>query len=130
MFSLNRRTEYALGVLKELAQLPIGEYLSLRKFAKQNNYSLLFLQKVMRTLRLERVVGAGKGKYGGYFLVEDPKKISVKDVIEIFEGECGVAPCFKGKKCAMAEVCGQKKGLGYLDKSIMEILQKTKITDL
>jgi len=130
MFSLNRETEYGLGFLKALSGLEVGEFLSLRKFAKANGYSLLLMQKVARALRQNHLIASEKGSLGGYFLIENPKDISVKDIIEIFEGECGVAPCFKGKKCSMSKACRQRKGLGYLDKSIMEILEKTKIVDL
>jgi Rrf2 family cysteine metabolism transcriptional repressor len=130
MFTLNRTTEYGLALLRSLAKLEPGEFLSLRKFAKENKFSLFLAQKVARILRLNRLIASKYGAAGGYYLVGDPKKISVKDVIEILGGECGVVPCFKGKKCAVAKICKQKRGLRYLDKSILEILEKTKITDL
>jgi len=130
MFSLNRQTEYALGFLKALSELEVGDFLSLRMFVGKNHYSLLLMQKVARILRMGKIIASERGKYGGYYLLENPRQLSVKDVVEAVEGDCGIAPCFKRKKCAMRKVCGQRRGLGDLDKAILGILEKTKIEDL
>lgn len=130
MFGFNRETEYALALLKELKNLKAGEFLSLRKFAKAYDYSLLLMQKVARSLRRHRIIASKRGKYGGYFLVERPQNVSIKDVVEIFEGGCGIVSCFRGKKCPMKDVCRQKKGLKYLDKAILGILEEVKVASL
>ena len=133
MFTLRRETDYALQMLKVLNKSK-GKVLSLNEIAKTTKVSFLFLQKIARKLRLAKIIDAHQGVAGGYQLTIDPKKITLRKVIEAMEGECCILSCMdKSKKtecCNQGKTCELKNKMGKINKKIVKILDEVKLIDI
>ena len=133
MLTMRRETDYAIHMLKYLEKNKTG-FISLRELSEQTGISFLFLQKIARKLRMNRLIKAGAGVAGGYCLNKPAKQISLKMIIEATEGASAILPCLcertktrcKGsnKKCAL------RFKLTKMNKKISDILDKTKLTDM
>jgi len=129
MITISKQIDYALQFLIALSELKKGETLSLRKFSKESNISFLFLQRIARSLKKAKIIDAGRGVHGGYFLLREPKKITVLELLEAVEGPFGVVSCIKGNKkhCDRMKVCTARKLFNKINEELEEILSKTYI---
>ena len=127
MITISKQIDYALQLLIALSELKKGETLSLRKFSKESDISFLFLQRIARSLKKAKMVDAGRGVHGGYFLLKNPKKITVLELLEAVEGPFGIASCMKGTKqhCCRMKVCTAKKLFSKINKKLEKILSET-----
>lgn len=133
MLAIRRETDYALKLLKILSQAK-GQILSLNEIAKKTKISFLFLQKIARKLRLAKIISAYQGVDGGYKLLLDPKKISLRLVIEAMEGKFCLLTCLdKTKKvmCVSTDTnCDLKNKMNKINNRIIKILDSVKLTDV
>ena len=81
---LQKATRFALYAMLELASHP-DRYLSAAEIAEQHNISLNHLAKVLRTLRRGRLVEASRGVGGGFRFIGNAKRLTLMDVIQLFE---------------------------------------------
>jgi Rrf2 family protein len=133
MLTLRRDTDYAMQVLKFLGKNK-RNIASLRDISESTKISFLFLQKIIRRLRFAKLVESVQGSQGGYFLTMPLEKITLKQVIEIMEGECAILDCLRKKtknECVKSgENCSMKNKFKKINKQFNDILIKTKISDL
>jgi Rrf2 family transcriptional regulator, cysteine metabolism repressor len=124
MFS--SRGEYGLKAVINLANIyPLRQKLWI--IAKKENIPVKYLEQLMRPLKKNKVVRSQKGKYGGYYLYNEPKKINVGNIIEILEGplmpmKCNI--CSAEKKCASSIVWLK------LESEIRKTLNSIKLSEL
>ncbi len=52
-----------------------------------------FANKILRKLSLASVVKSMRGITGGYYLLRDPKELTVKEVIEVIDGPIEISKC-------------------------------------
>jgi Rrf2 family protein len=90
---LTQKVDYALILLLHLTK----EKASIKQIAEKRNLSFSFLQKIARQLQQKNIILSERGKYGGYTLKKDPKKLYIKEIIEALEGPISIAPCLNPK---------------------------------
>ena len=133
MLAIRRETDYAIKLLKILSQSK-GQVLSLNEVSKKSKISFLFLQKIARKLRLAKIISAYQGVDGGYKLLIDPKKISLRLVIEAMEGKFCLLSCLnknKEVKCVAADAnCNLKNKMNKINNRIIKILDAVKLKDI
>jgi len=133
MLTIRRETDYALQMLKVLSKAK-GQVMSLNEVAKKTKVSFLFLQKIARKLRIAKIIDAHQGVAGGYQLTLEPKKITLRKVVEAMEGQCCILNCLDETKkiecCNPAQNCELKTKMGKLNKKIVKILDDVKLTDI
>ena len=83
---LTSRSEYALLALVHLARQDGDAYVSVENIAKTQKIPAKFLEQIMLALKNGRYVHSVKGQHGGYRLAKDPDKISLAEVIRLFDG--------------------------------------------
>lgn len=129
MFQLRKETDYALQMLRVLSN---KKSISLNDIAGRAKLPFLFLQKIARKLRLGRLIKSTHGAEGGYYLVRPPDRISLRKIIEVMEGGCGILPCNSGNNdcCGRAEGCPLKIKMNKTNRSICKVLDKVKLKDL
>ncbi len=81
---LQKATRFALYAMIELASHP-DCYLSAAEIAERHNISLNHLAKVLRNLRRGKLVEASRGVGGGFRFIGNAKRITLMDVIQLFE---------------------------------------------
>ncbi len=86
---LTQKVDYALILLLHLTK----EKSSIKQIAEKRNLSFSFLQKIARQLQQKSIIVSERGKYGGYTLKKDSKKLYIKEIIEALEGPISIVPC-------------------------------------
>lgn len=83
---LTSRSEYALLALVFLARNESTHHISVETIAKAQNIPAKFLEQIMLALKHGKYVHSVKGQHGGYKLAKAPDKISLAEVIRLFDG--------------------------------------------
>lgn len=81
---LQKASSFALYAVLELAENPTSQ-LSGTEIAEKYGISAHHLAKVLRDLGRAGIVEAARGVGGGYRLAVNPKRLTLLDVIQIFE---------------------------------------------
>ena len=83
---LTCRSEYALLALVYLARCETEKYVSVQTIAAAQGIPPKFLEQILLTLRLAKYLHSSKGKSGGFRLAKSPDKISLAEIVRLFDG--------------------------------------------
>ncbi|MEN6439151.1 MAG: Rrf2 family transcriptional regulator [Syntrophobacter sp.] len=83
---LTCRSEYALLALAYLSRCRNEEYISVQMIAAAQAIPPKFLEQILLSLRLGKYVHSLKGKNGGFRLAKSPDKITLAEIIRLFDG--------------------------------------------
>ncbi|OGZ95451.1 MAG: hypothetical protein A2847_02420 [Candidatus Sungbacteria bacterium RIFCSPHIGHO2_01_FULL_50_25] len=105
----SRRTDYGIILAQALrSTFRDRSHIPISKIAQNQGLPLVFLEKLAERLRQAGYLEARRGSEGGYRLVKDPKKITLKELIDVFE-EPEMMRCMKSphpqKHCAFVALC-------------------------
>lgn len=129
---LTNRSEYALLALIYLARNQ-GELCHASDIALKQGIPTGFLQQILFTLKRANIVKSIKGKNGGYALSKAPDKISIAEIVRLFEG--AIAPISSASKHFYEPTPSEKerKLLGLMKEIrtlISDKLEKTTLSNL
>jgi Rrf2 family protein len=83
---LTSRSEYALLALVYLARRQPGEVSSVETIARAQGIPQKFLEQILLALKRAKFLSSVKGQRGGYRLAQPASKISLAEVIRLFDG--------------------------------------------
>ena len=83
---LTSRSEYALLALVYLARRKTTNFVSVETIAEAQAIPQKFLEQIMLALKHAKYVRSAKGQHGGYCLAKPADKISLAEVIRLFDG--------------------------------------------
>ena len=133
---LSKKTKYGLKALTFIAKSDCKEPIQIKTIAEHENISVKFLESILLTLRKNGFLGSKKGKGGGYYLIKQPSKIRMVDVIRILEGPIAMVPCVslnfyeKCEDCPDEKICSISKLMIQVRDSTLKILRNTTLEDL
>ncbi|MFH1877738.1 MAG: Rrf2 family transcriptional regulator [Candidatus Omnitrophota bacterium] len=108
---ITRDTDYAIRAISCIAGAGRQE-LSVRDLTVQLGIPRPFLRKILQVLNKEGILHSQKGKGGGFSLAVRPEKITVHDLIVIFQGEFEISEhVVTGNICPFIRSCYLKKKL-------------------
>ncbi len=90
---MTREADYALRIVAMLSKR--GTQIDAKQIAEKNNIPYRFTLKILRKLVQYGVMKSTRGVNGGYSLKKEPSQISMKEVIEIFDGPIAVNHCIE-----------------------------------
>jgi len=90
---LSKKTKYGLKALAYLGKRQDKKPVQIAEIAEQENISQKFLESILLILRKTGFLGSKKGKGGGYYLLKEPEKILMADVMRVLEGPISMVPC-------------------------------------
>ena len=90
---LSKKTKYGLKALIYIAKLQDDKPVQISTIAESENISRKFLESILLTLKKSGFLGSKKGVNGGYYLLKDPKEISMASVMRVLEGPIAMVPC-------------------------------------
>lgn len=132
---LSKKTQYALKALGYLAA-KFGEGpVLIAEIAKKKKIPVKFLETILLELKQAGVLDSKKGKGGGYYLTQNPKKTSLATAIRLVGGPIALLPCVslnfyeKCKDCNEA-VCGLNKAMLITRDATLKILEKKTLAEL
>jgi len=83
---LTLKSEYALLALVYLARQPDDVLVSVKTIANEQDIPAKFLEQIMLALKRSGQVKSVKGQSGGYRLAKKPDRISLAEIIRLFDG--------------------------------------------
>ncbi len=90
---LSIKTEYAILALLELGQRFGKGFVLSKDIAATRAIPGSFLDRILLTLRNAGIVVSVRGVNGGHYLARPPKEISIREIIEAFEGSLAPSDC-------------------------------------
>lgn len=132
---LSKKTQYALKALGYLsAKYGEGPVL-ISEISSKKKIPIKFLESILLELKQGGILDSKKGKGGGYFLRNHPKKTTLATAIRMVGGPIALIPCVSlnfFEKCADCDeaVCGLNKAMAITRDATLKILEKKSLVDL
>lgn len=132
---LSKKTQYALKALGYLAGKAGTGPVLIAEIAKKKKIPLKFLESILLELKQKGVLESKKGKGGGYYLSQSPKKTTLAAAIRMVDGPIALLPCVslnfyqKCKDCNEA-LCGLNRSMAATRDATLKVLEKKTLFDL
>ncbi|MEI6577199.1 MAG: Rrf2 family transcriptional regulator [Bacteroidota bacterium] len=102
---LTQKTRYSMLALTRLAREYGKETISINDIAESEKIPKRFLESILLELKKSGYLGSKLGKKGGYFLIKSPEKVSLLEIIRLFEGTIALLACTSEKYYQPCEHC-------------------------
>jgi Rrf2 family protein len=102
---LSMKTRYAMVALTRLARDYGKGPVHIKKISEEEKIPLSFLENILLELKKVEILGSKLGKSGGYFLLKEPKDVSLADIIRKFEGSAALMYCVSENAYQPCEFC-------------------------
>ena len=132
---ISSQEEYGLRCLLQLAQVPQGQLMTVKKIAEKEGLSAAYVEKLLRILGTAGLVHSTRGVQGGYALSHPPATISLGKVVralgEVLATE-HICITFTGNEetCVHFDDCGLRSVWAGLSLYIQNFLDHTMVADL
>lgn len=127
---ITKDTDYAIRAISYIAKSdkPI---VAVTEIEQALNLPRPFLRKILQTLQKGGMLTSTKGNKGGFTLDKNYKKITLVEVIRIFQGDISFTDCFLKKKlCPDVERCVVRKKVKNIEKMVKAELNKITIDSI
>lgn len=105
MLKITRKVEYALIALRHLQSRDTEDLTSAKEIAIHYGIPKQLLAKILQQMSKENIIEAVQGPAGGYRILANLDKISLKDFFEKLEGPLGMMDCFFESDCIQINAC-------------------------
>ena len=131
MLRINRQTDYAVRVVLMLAQEKMGIRMSTKKIGTAMLIPKNFLPRIVAKLAQSKIITTFPGRAGGLQLADTADNITLRDVVEAFEGPLMLSECIDGHEfCPFEQSCAVRPHWGRLQNVILKELESTTFLDL
>ncbi len=132
---LSKKTQYGLKALGYLAAKYGEGPVLIAEISKSKQIPIKFLETILLHLKNKGVLESKKGKGGGYYLAQHPKKTTLAFAIRIVNGPIAMIPCVSKNFYAKCEdcdesTCGLNKTMIWARDATLKILEKKTLFDL
>lgn len=133
---LSKRTKYGLKALTYMAKNQCSDRVQIATIASSENIPHKFLESILLSLKKSGLLGAKKGKGGGYYLLKEPAEMKMTDIIRTLEGPIAMLPCVslnyyeKCSDCPDEEACSVHKLMIQVRDNTLQIFRNTTLADL
>lgn len=133
---ITQKTKYALKSLMALGALDKGMALTIEEVAQRSGAPKRFLEHILLELRKSGYLGAKRGRAGGYFLIRDPARISLGELLQQIDGPIAPLPCLSRRAyrrcddCADEESCQLRRVFGEIFWSYLLLIESLTLQDL
>jgi len=127
---LSTRSRYGMRLMLALARNYGKGNTFLKDIAREEEISEKYLSLIIIPLRGVGLVHSARGSSGGYTLAREPSKITLKDIVDVLEGDC-LVDCLKDPKaCSKVTTCASRDIWALLGGKISETLSSITLEQL
>jgi Rrf2 family protein len=120
---LSARTRYGVRLMVALAINYGKSAVFLKDIAKGENLSEKYLSLIIIPLRGVGLVNSTRGSHGGYSLAKEPSQITLKEIVDVLEGDCSLVNCVKNpSSCSRVPICASHDIWGIIGAKISKTL--------
>ena len=103
----------------------------LRDIAKGENVSEKYLSLIIIPLRGIGLINSTRGAHGGYSLTKEPSQITLKEIVDVLEGDCSLVHCVSNpSSCSRVRICASHDIWGIVGAKISETLSSITLDTL
>ncbi len=96
---ITKEADYALRIVAMLAKS--GQQIEAKVIAEQNGIPYRFTLKILRKIVQAGYLKSFRGVNGGYMLNKTPEEITLRNVIEIIDGDIALNGCLNESGCCV-----------------------------
>jgi len=131
MLRLSTKGRYGTRVMLDLAQRYNQGYVFLKDIAKRQEISQRYLEKIISLLKTAGLVKSSRGAYGGYILAKTPSSVTLKEIIQILEGNLSISECIDSPGCCnRVESCMTRDIWKGIKEKISDSLESITLEDI
>jgi Rrf2 family protein len=127
----SRESYYGLLALTHLADQPPGTILQAAEIAECVDLPRMFLAKIVHKLGQHGILRSHRGTERGYALARPPKAITVREIVEVFDGPAVFSRCiFWSNACSDRDPCQLHGMWSAIRPKIAAMMDKTTLEQL
>ena len=127
---LSTRSRYGLRLMLVLARNYGKGNTFLKNIAHEEDISEKYLSLIIIPLKAVGLINSVRGASGGYTLAKEPSQITLKDIMDVLEGDC-LVDCLKDPKaCSRVSTCASHDIWAILGDKISETLSGITLAQL
>jgi Rrf2 family transcriptional regulator, iron-sulfur cluster assembly transcription factor len=135
MLRINRQTDYAVRVVLALAQRGEGVRVSSAELQREMLIPKTFMGRIVAQLAQASLILTFPGRDGGLQISRDPQTITLKDVVEAFEGPILISECIisqgEEKDCPfMQQSCPVSSKWGRIQAAMLREMKSILFSDM
>ena len=133
MLKINRQTDYAVRVVLALAKYGEGTRLSSAVIQQEMLIPKAFMSRIVAQLARDGLVNTYAGRDGGLMLPRPASQITLKDVVEAFEGPILLSECMQAKgddDCPFRSNCPVRSKWGRVQVAMLREMASITFEDL
>ena len=128
---LSTRSRYGARILVDLARHNNQGPVQIGEISKRQDISVKYLEQLIRPLKQAKLVESVRGPKGGHMLAQSPEKITLGQIVRLFEGQSDLVECVSNPEtCNMADECQVRLAWKDATRVLYEKLDTTPIADL
>jgi Rrf2 family iron-responsive transcriptional regulator len=133
MLRINRQTDYAVRVILALAKRGEGARLSTSDIQQEMLIPKAFMTRIVARLSREGLINTFPGREGGLMLPRPASQITLRDVVEAFEGQILLSACLQVKgedDCPFQSNCPVRPKWGRVQVAMIREMASITFEDL
>lgn len=127
---ISRKSEYAILGTLYIACQGKDALVKVPEIVKNTNIPKPILLKVLNTLSRQKILQSKAGISGGYALAVDLRKLTLLDVLRVFEKTTYVNACTSDRPCKMSATCGMAPVWKHVQSDIEKAFAKVTFAKL
>jgi Rrf2 family protein len=128
---LSTRSRYGVRLMLELALNSGKGQVFLKDIAKEEQISEKYLSLIIIPLKAAGFVTSTRGAHGGYTLAKKPSAITLKEIVELLEGDTCLVDCVRNPlSCSRSNTCASRDLWTILSDKISDTLGSMTLEDL
>lgn len=128
---LSTKSRYGARILLELSRQPAKIPLQVGEISRRQEIPVKYLEQLIRVLKKAEMVNSVRGPKGGHLMARPAEKITLGEVVRIFEGQSDLVACVSDPGiCKMADDCRVRDVWKDATAALYSILDNTTIADL
>ncbi len=96
---LSTRSRYGTRMLLDIAIHSNGSPVRIKDISQRQGVSVKYLEKLIRPLKKGQFIKSKRGPKGGHMLNVTPEKITIGELVRLFEDELSLTRCVKNPEC-------------------------------
>ena len=131
MNRLNRKIEYSLMALELMAHKIPGELTTAKEISKKLKTPFDATARVMQMMAGQGLLKSEHGAFGGYQITKDLSKVTLRDLIQIIEGQPALVRCLqKEESCEIQSTCNIFSPIHFLNQKMNQFYESLTLKEL
>lgn len=129
--TISTKGRYALRMMVDLAAHRDDGVVALKDIAARQKISKKYLEQIVPLLNRAELLRTIRGYQGGYALSKPPEKYTVREILQVTEGNLAPVACLRSENnCEMRNTCPTLHVWDGLNKVINDYLEGITLADL